>query len=421
MSSQFQIVFKGQLLEGFELAAVKASAARRLKATPEQVDRLFSGKRAILKKSLADDAAQRYAAELQRIGMQVAIEPEVAKPPAPSIEPVAHDPIGEISIAATPPVSRSEPQRVTSRDEPVFDPMKTQIADVAGDPPPPPERWSQPTIAVSQKHMSSMQPTIAAPALRATNSSSEPTIVVTRGSASRQPVASDDASAPTLVVPPRRSQPDDDSSAPTLIVPPRRSAASEPTMIVSPRQSAASAPTIIVRSNDRPPLAGNKQDEAGSFDAERTLLANNEMVEEYSSPDTGIDSRAPQPTPAPRTPIPAAPPASEEMVQCPTCGDNQPKRVYCRRCGHALSLPPKQPSMGESTITKKTFTLPPKPKPAVAPSASEETVLVSEHEDLPVETKSAARKTEFLAAPTWFMIGLMFVLLLAVAGWLLFS
>jgi hypothetical protein len=410
MSLQFQIVFKGQLLEGFELAVVKANAARRLKATPEQVDRLFSGKRAVLKKSLPDDVAQRYASELKRIGMLVAIEPEAAKAPAPAAELVTHDPIGEIAIASTPPPPRSEPQRVTSRDEPEFDPMKTQIADVAeGLEPPPPERWSQPTIAISQKHLSSTQPTIAVES-RSSASAAEPTIVVTRGSASHSSAQHDASSEPTLIVPPRRSKvADHDSSAPTLIVPPRRSAASDPTMIVPPRQSAASQPTIIVRSNQTLPTT-----EAG-FDSEKTQLANTDAAEEYESPEAELP--AAQRTPAPRTLFPAAPSATAEEVQCPTCGDKQPKRVYCRRCGHALSLPPKPAPMGESTITKKTFT--PVPKPPAVPVVSEETVLVSEHDE--PETKSAAKKNEFLAAPTWFTIGLMFVLLLAVAGWLLFA
>ncbi|HSD36326.1 MAG TPA: hypothetical protein VLC92_02390 [Rhodocyclaceae bacterium] len=378
MALQFQIVFQGKLLDGFELAAVKASAARRLKATPEQVDRLFSGKRAILKKNLPDDTAQRYAGELRRIGMLVVIEPELVKTPAPDVDSAMHDPIGEISIASTAPIARSEAQRVTSRDEPLFDPMKTQLANIADSVTPlSSERWPQPAIAISQKQLSSTQPTIAMRP-RSSNDAAEPTIVVTPGAVSNTSAKHEACSAPTIIVP--------------------------------PRQSAASDPTIIVRANPTLPPADKNPDDDAGFDSEKTLIANNEAIESYLSPDS---AEIMQPTPVPRTQVPTTASATGEEVQCPTCGDKQPKRVYCRRCGHALSLPPKQASMGESTITKKAFT--PLPK---RPAVNEETVLVPQHDE--PQTKSAA-KSEFLAAPTWLTIGLMFVLLLAVAGWLLFA
>jgi hypothetical protein len=197
-------------------------------------------------------------------------------------------------------------------------------------------------------------------------------------------------------------------------VPPRRSAASsEPTMIVPPRQSAAAQPTIIVRSNQKLPSAGKADAEPG-FDSEKTLIAPNDAVEEYlaPAPDASL-APAPQRPSAPHAP--SLPSATAEEVQCPTCGDKQPKRVYCRRCGHALSLPPR-PSMSESMITKKPFTQPPRPP---APRVTnDETVLVDE---IAEPLKKSTSKDGFLAAPTWFTIGLMFILLLAIAGWLLFT
>jgi hypothetical protein len=431
MSSQFQIVFNGQLLDGFELAAVKASAVRRLKAAPEQIERLFSGKRAVLKKGLTDEIARRYATELQRIGMRVAIETELA-PPAPVVssipaqDAIDPDPIGAIdSLPVTPIQQRNQPQRVTSRDEPAFDPMKTQISSIADElQPPPPERWSQPTIAISQKHLNALQTTEAASASSSAaaeptlivpraSSASEPTIVVTRGSASnaRGLSARDSAaSEPTMIVPPRQGL----SSAPTPILPSRHSDASEPTLIVPPRQSAAAQPTIIVRSNQKlaPTDRGNAEP---GFDPEKTMLSSNAAIEAYLSPE-------PEPAPVPSspkasvrpvTPEDPSPAVISEEVQCPTCGDKQPKRVYCRRCGHALALPPPMPAMGESTITKKSPPRPPAPQ-----KNNDLTVLVEKHDE-PI--KKNASKRDYLAAPTWFAIGLMFLVLLAVAGWLLFT
>jgi hypothetical protein len=442
MSSQFQIVFRGEILDGFELAAVQASAQRRLKAPPEQLVRVFSGKRVVLKKGLTDELATRYAAELQRVGMSVSIEPETVKVTTSAPVMMALDPIGAIDPVFSSSPVKNEPQRVTSRDEPAFDPMKTHLSTIPlEDEPPPPERWSQPTIAVSQKHLSSTQPTIASAPYSDDSSAptlivpprkagaSDPTIVVSRGSSASTPAAptisssfaptmivptrtSDEASEPTMIVPPRRGS----SSEPTMIVPSARSAASEPTMIVPPRASSASQPTVIVRSNQKLPAAGTGAEaKAESFDAERTLLSSTASIDEYLAQTSD--------TPSARTPSSTATatvaPADEPEVQCPTCGDKQPKRVYCRRCGHALQLPPKPP-VGDSTvtITKRPFPRPPLTPQVATPATPEETVLI---EDTPEPEKKSAARKGFLAAPTWLTIGLMFVLLLAAAAWLIFS
>ncbi len=76
MSSQFRIVFSGKILEGFDYPEVKRSAERKLQAGSEQVERLFSGKRATIKKGLAEAQANRYYAALRRIGMDVSVQPE---------------------------------------------------------------------------------------------------------------------------------------------------------------------------------------------------------------------------------------------------------------------------------------------------------------------------------------------------------
>jgi hypothetical protein len=471
MSSLFQIVFKGELLDGFDLAVVKASAARRLKAAPEQIDRVFSGTRAILKKGLDEELSQRYLSELERIGMRVFVEPEIVKAPRPEL-PAAAEPIVPAAASSSPRlvVPRNEPQRVTSRDQPAFDPLKTQIASMQDDVSSP-QRWSQPTIAISQRHLneltnkapsadavSSVEPTMIVPPR--TSAASEPTIVVTRTSAASQPTmvvpprgGSSDmtmivpprhsaASEPTMVVPPRHSA----ASEPTMIVPPRsNSAASEPTMIVPsrggssdmtmivpprqsahaasseptmivppkhahssdatifvpPRQSGASHPTIIVRSNQTlPPTTKPGKAADAPYDPEKTLIAASQDIDDYLSPASDEElARALPPVP----PLPEA--VAMPEVQCPTCGDKQPKRVYCRRCGHALSLPPK-PAVSETSPPKNV--LPP------LHDAGAETVLFDEQQ---ATAETSAAKSP-LAWRAWFAIGLVFVLLLAVAGWL---
>lgn len=445
MSSQFQIAFHGELLDGFDPNAVKASAGRRLKAAPGQIDRVFSGKRVVLKKGLTDETAQRYAKELERIGMRVSIEPETIKDSAPSVSTTDFDPadpIGAIGPLPLPGQLGKEPQRPSPREESEFDPMKTQISAI-DELTPPPERWTQPTIAISQPHLREVQATSRASSHQAASSASAPTMIVPpRHSGSAEPTivvtrsaANSASSAPTVIVPSRTASipsdpmvvvpPDHASaSAPTMIVPARSSAASEPTMIVPPRHSAASEPTMIVppkpatsspgtvivrSSHSLLPTSHGGGSDAGGSDGEKTLLAGSQALDGNTPGAAEVATRA-----APNAAGPAPTPAIEE-VQCPTCGDKQPKRVYCRRCGHALSLPPSpSPSPADSAITKRPF-------PAVSPSAPNTTVETVLEESAIVATKKSAARKSFLAAPTWLTIGLLFVLLLTVAGWLIFS
>ncbi|MDB5814855.1 MAG: hypothetical protein JWN23_1972 [Rhodocyclales bacterium] len=457
MSSLFQIVFKGELLDGFDLAAVKASAARRLKAAPEQLDRLFSGTRAVLKKGLTEDIAQRYLTELQRIGMLVSVEPETVKQAKPT-PPETTAPIAPADVTSARPPWRTEPQRVTSRDKPAFDPLKTQIASMREDPPSP-QRWSQPTIAISQRHLNEMQtnstasnaaagsePTLIVPP-RNNNASQEPTIVVSRGTSSAsqpgmivpsrhgasdptmivRPPPSASSSEPTMVVPPRHSAASEPtmivppcrgaaaeptmivpprhsaSSEPTMIVPPKRGSSSDATMIVPPRHSAAAQPTIIVRSNQKlPPAAAGRTPDA-AYDPEKTLIGASDNIADYLSPasDEQLANAAPLPA---RRPVPEAAPVQE--VQCPTCGDKQPKRVYCRRCGHALSVPAKQAAPISRT-----------PQSQQAPSSSSEETVI--YEETPASGGDGKASKRFPAWRAWLAIGLVFVLLLGVAVWLL--
>lgn len=80
----FKIVFWGGILDGFERAAVMQAAAVRLKAAPAQLERMFNGDKAVLKRGVASDVGTRYVVELARIGMQIDLEVETAAKPAPA-------------------------------------------------------------------------------------------------------------------------------------------------------------------------------------------------------------------------------------------------------------------------------------------------------------------------------------------------
>ncbi|GAA5169536.1 hypothetical protein [Viridibacterium curvum] len=71
----FRIVFCGELMDGFQAQDVRKAAQMRFKLTDAQIERMFSGERAVLKKAVGPEAAQPYITELARMGMQGRMEP----------------------------------------------------------------------------------------------------------------------------------------------------------------------------------------------------------------------------------------------------------------------------------------------------------------------------------------------------------
>ncbi|KAF7597802.1 MAG: hypothetical protein CGU28_16540 [Candidatus Dactylopiibacterium carminicum] len=74
-------------------------AARRLKASPEQIQQLFSGRAAVLKKGIGQELSERYIRELGRIGMIVHMQPMPAME-AVVIQP-PENPLGVESVGET--------------------------------------------------------------------------------------------------------------------------------------------------------------------------------------------------------------------------------------------------------------------------------------------------------------------------------
>lgn len=59
-STRYQFVYRGELESGINLSEAKLSLGAALKLTEQQVDRLFSGKRIIFRKNLAEKDARRF-------------------------------------------------------------------------------------------------------------------------------------------------------------------------------------------------------------------------------------------------------------------------------------------------------------------------------------------------------------------------
>lgn len=94
-AQEYRVVFRGQILAGFDETEVRGKAERRLRVNAEMITRLFSGRSAVLKKGLSLGEAERYVSALREIGMDVRHEAPAA-PPAPQqvtrpAAPVVHD------------------------------------------------------------------------------------------------------------------------------------------------------------------------------------------------------------------------------------------------------------------------------------------------------------------------------------------
>jgi hypothetical protein len=74
MEVLYQVVFSGELQEGFDLKTTKGRFAKLLKLKDTQVDRFFTGRDYILKSGIDEATAMRYAMAIARTGCACNIE-----------------------------------------------------------------------------------------------------------------------------------------------------------------------------------------------------------------------------------------------------------------------------------------------------------------------------------------------------------
>lgn len=93
-SARYQLMFEGQLLDGFEFADARKAAELALGLKQDQLDAMFSGKRVVLKKNLTQLGAKTYQSEVRSAGLICFVEPmgdELAVPVAEVSEPTERD------------------------------------------------------------------------------------------------------------------------------------------------------------------------------------------------------------------------------------------------------------------------------------------------------------------------------------------
>ncbi|AOS97112.1 hypothetical protein AUP74_01681 [Microbulbifer aggregans] len=91
---RYSVIFRGDLEPGFTANDVRANLARLFKASPETIEKLFSGRPLAIKKNLGEAQARQLQATLAKMGAQVTLKAEgepapAAVPPSPEPEPAA--------------------------------------------------------------------------------------------------------------------------------------------------------------------------------------------------------------------------------------------------------------------------------------------------------------------------------------------
>jgi len=70
----YQITFSGQTVDGMDTAQAKANLCKLYKTDISKIEKLFQGKRVVLKKNLTEDAALNYLTTLKNAGVICALE-----------------------------------------------------------------------------------------------------------------------------------------------------------------------------------------------------------------------------------------------------------------------------------------------------------------------------------------------------------
>ena len=83
----YAIVFNGEIVDGFQAISVKAHLTKMLKAPPEKMKVLFSGKPIVLKRTTDKAEAAKYGSALKKVGANVKVKiiKANANQPAPAV------------------------------------------------------------------------------------------------------------------------------------------------------------------------------------------------------------------------------------------------------------------------------------------------------------------------------------------------
>jgi hypothetical protein len=105
MSERYRLVFRGEILDGQQKAAVKARLGATLKVDGARLDAMFTGKAVVIRKDADTDTAARFQIAFKRAGARLRVLPVAVEPDA-------------ASLAATPAPDDSTPRASTQSAAP---------------------------------------------------------------------------------------------------------------------------------------------------------------------------------------------------------------------------------------------------------------------------------------------------------------
>lgn len=119
MSNTYAIVFKGEILDGADRAAVQQKIGAMFKADAAKLTALFSGKPVAIKKNVDEATANKFVAAFAKAGAKAYAKDMAA--PAPAATPAVKE---ETITAPAPPAEppSSSPSASTSGDEVSYNP-----------------------------------------------------------------------------------------------------------------------------------------------------------------------------------------------------------------------------------------------------------------------------------------------------------
>lgn len=110
-AAQVQLVFRGEVLQGFHVEDVKRALGERLRIDEKGLANLFTAPRTVVKRAVAPTEAARYIATFAKLG--AILHAEGLAPPAPPVRPATGLSLPTIvpppEHAAPPPAARSGP------------------------------------------------------------------------------------------------------------------------------------------------------------------------------------------------------------------------------------------------------------------------------------------------------------------------
>lgn len=107
MSNTFEVVFKGEVIEGNDVAATRANIGKLFNADEAKIERLFSGNSVVIKKDLDEATANKYIGAFKKAGAHAIVRNAAAE----TSEPVATQ---DSTAAPTTPAATSAPAPSTS-------------------------------------------------------------------------------------------------------------------------------------------------------------------------------------------------------------------------------------------------------------------------------------------------------------------